>query len=900
MHPDPVRESSVSDDGSCEPTCANGFVAVPSDVGARAKASRSPVRAARARPWDTPDRLPLVPEQTVERGRLTAALEAAIERPLTLIAGPVGAGKTMLMADWARQHRAAGRVTWLTLTAAESSAHGFWHALAPALGKAASAGPPPRTPDDVAHRIFASLRPARRPVALVLDDFHEADGAELAAILHALVADPSPLRIVVGTRIDPGLALQRLRLADELSEIRARDLAFTASEAAQLFERDGLALTGDQVGLLVERTEGWAAGLRLAALMLADEDEPAAAVSEFAGDDRAVVAYLISEVLDHQPAPMRELLLRTAVVDRVCGSLADALTGGVAGQLGLEELVRRNALVVPLDRHGHWFRYHALFADLLRSQLASRGDAAWREQHRRAARWFAADGLAAEAIDHAIAASDWETLRTVLVDQWRRLRISGSEPLIDRALDAVPTDVFEQWPYLQLIAAARSFDRDDSTGGDALLTALFARDLALIRLQRARRLGDVEAGLREGPAASASLEGDLERDLAYRAVAHLELGRLRMARGDATAADELRDAADLSRAGGARAMRDAALAERALLFAFDGRIHEAELGLGSLASGARGADGPAAADLARALIAAERGDIALAAAALARAARTPSGPENSSGRLRALHLSLAGARIVARGDLGAARRALDALDVAMAGWELPARCAALADAARIRLLPALQQEIAPAPAASGPELEIAMALAALAAGDTAAAGERAEGLVDRVGAELPTLPLVQALAVAAAATDGEGDRVVAARLAERALELAEPDGLRLAIADAAPAIEPVLAHLLRYGTAHRSLIGEVLELVESGATECGGTPSPLREELSAREVAVLRYLPTMLTSQEIAGELFVSLNTVKSHLKNIYRKLDADGRREAVRRAREVGLVAPGGIAGPR
>jgi LuxR family maltose regulon positive regulatory protein len=165
---------------------------------------------------------------------------------------------------------------------------------------------------------------------------------------------------------------------------------------------------------------------------------------------------------------------------------------------------------------------------------------------------------------------------------------------------------------------------------------------------------------------------------------------------------------------------------------------------------------------------------------------------------------------------------------------------------------------------------------------------------------MATLPLVQALALAAAATDADGDRAGAARLAERALDLAEPEGLRLALADAAPAIEPVLAHLLRYGTAHRSLIGEVLELVESGATELGGVPSPLREQLSARELAVLRYLPTMLTSQEIAGELFVSLNTVKSHLKNIYRKLDADGRRDAVRRARELGLVAPGGIAGAR
>jgi len=233
----------------------------------------------------------------------------------------------------------------------------------------------------------------------------------------------------------------------------------------------------------------------------------------------------------------------------------------------------------------------------------------------------------------------------------------------------------------------------------------------------------------------------------------------------------------------------------------------------------------------------------------------------------------------------------------------PARSAgggALAEAARIRLLIALGHPVTAPSIASDPEVVIASALAVLAAGDAASAREGAVGLVDLLGAHLPALPLVQALAVAAAASDADGDRVMAARLAERALDLAEPDGLRLALADAAPAIEPVLAHLLRYGTAHRSLIGEVLELVTSGATELAGAPSPLREELSARELAVLRYLPTMLTSQEIAGELFVSLNTVKSHLKNIYRKLDADGRRHAVRRARELGLVAPGGITSPR
>ncbi len=195
---------------------------------------------------------------------------------------------------------------------------------------------------------------------------------------------------------------------------------------------------------------------------------------------------------------------------------------------------------------------------------------------------------------------------------------------------------------------------------------------------------------------------------------------------------------------------------------------------------------------------------------------------------------------------------------------------------------------------------MALALASLSRGETGAAQRRALRLVDDADLDMAALPVVGALAVAAAATEVAGDRPGAARLAERALERAEPEGLRLALADAAPAIEPAFGHLLRYGTAHRSLIGEVLDLVRSGATEHGEAPKPLRDELSTRELAVLRYLPTMLTSQEIAGELFVSLNTVKSHLKNIYRKLDADGRRDAVRRARGLGLVAPGGLGSPR
>jgi LuxR family maltose regulon positive regulatory protein len=611
---------------------------------------------------------------------------------------------------------------------------------------------------------------------------------------------------------------------------------------------------------------------------------------------------------------MRELLLRTAVVDRICGPLADALTGGVMGQVRLEELVRRNAFVVPLDRHGRWFRYHALFAELLRSQLASRGSAVWREQHRRAAGWFAAQGLAREALEHGVSARDSAIVRSVLTDHWRRLRAEGAIASIDAALGVIPTDVFEQLPHVQLIAAARCFDGGDADRGDALLgravaqrarlsnrrRSLFQRDLALVRLERARALGDVEAGLAQAAAATASLEGNLERDLCARALAHLELGRLRMAAGDEAAEGDLHAASELARAAVAETLAALTHGERALLHALDGRIGRSTLVLGAMAERPHGAERVPAAELARALVAVELGNTVAASESLARASEQPVGPPC---RLRALQVALVGARIAARSGVETTQAALDALDAAATGWCLPDRLAALTTAARVRLVTALGRSDASHDVAvvdAGPELAVAQALSLLSDGEAGEAHRRATAIVDAEDADMPALHVVAALAISAAASEADGDPVGAARLAERALERAEPEGLRLALADATPMIEPAFAHLLRFGTTHRSLIGEVLDLVQSGATAHGEAPVPVREELSARELAVLRYLPTMLTSQEIAGELFVSLNTVKSHLKNVYRKLDADGRRDAVRRARELRLVAPGGLASPR
>jgi LuxR family transcriptional regulator, maltose regulon positive regulatory protein len=300
-------------------------------------------------------------------------------------------------------------------------------------------------------------------------------------------------------------------------------------------------------------------------------------------------------------------------------------------------------------------------------------------------------------------------------------------------------------------------------------------------------------------------------------------------------------------------------------------------------------------------VAAEQGNTLMAAGEHERACELTAQLPTPAGRLPTIQLELVRARLVRPGDTAGVADALAALVAAAAGWRPPGFTAAQIDAARLRLRTWLDggADVQDEPAGSeAPVFVLANAVALLHAGAPAEAHACAAPLAEALEPGAADPVAVGALAVTAAACDAEGDRGTAARVAEQALDLAEPEGIRLAIADAAPAIEPVLAHLLRYGTTHRSLIGEVLELARTGTTGAGSAAvAPLREELSVRELAVLRYLPTMLTSQEIAGELFVTLNTVKSHLKSIYRKLDAEGRRDAVRRARELGLVAPSGLA---
>ncbi len=845
-------------------------------------------------------------------------MDAGSDTRLTLVTGPPGSGKTVLLSTW-RATRDS-RTVLISLDPGDRTTAGLWGKLSKALQapRQRAARPAPETPEALVERLLEITAPrgAGSVRTLVLDDLHLADSPATRATLAALSRSESAPRLVIGSRIDPALPLQRLRVTGSLTEIRGPDLAFTPDEARAMLAADGLTLSPAMLQRLWTRTEGWVAGLRLAALSLAGHQDPDAFVEDFAGDDRAVVAYLIEEVLERQSEQVRELLLATAVVDRVCAPLANALTGRGDAVTIFDDLLHANAFLVPLDRRGEWFRYHALFADLLRSQLARRGPAVVARQHRRAAHWFVEQDRPLDALAHSVSAEDWDGATAILGDRWLELRAEDGGAALDRVLAAFPADAIDARPEAALVAAMRCLDRGESDRADAHLLAagclrhrlsgsrraVFTRGLSLVRLLRAGRDGDLDSGVRELSVVETFGHQDSPRAREAVALAHLEVGRLEATAGADGAERRLRLAERLATAGSARPeLALEARAQRAWLYALDGELRAARLAADAAAAHAGPLAAPTPALLAGALVAADAGDLRHAAEQV-RAARTVlPGATVEPGRLRRLEIAFVDARLAQAGLRAEIAVACDQLRDALAGWTPPRRLEDEARGAAAELLVTLgrpEEALAELPDRSdgcgGGAIGVARVAALLALDRSEQA--LAEG--ERVMA-CERLPLPVAVAVAArtaTAAEAEGDRGLAQRYAEHALDLAETEGVRLPLAAAMSDLDPVLRRLLRFGTAHRSLIGEAMELARSGSAPPAADVAPLDEALSDRELAVLRYLPTLLSSTEIAGELFVSVNTVKSHLKGVYRKLGVGNRREAVERARDLGLIAVSGL----
>ena len=383
-------------------------------------------------------------DRFVSRPVLFERLSALAPGTVTVVCAPAGSGKTVLLRSWAAETDEA--VAWVTVERGERDAQRFWLHVIDALADAAGedvierVSPAPGFAGAVVvERLLHQLERIEEPLELVIDDLHELDSEDALAWLEMLITrPPAQVGILLATREEPALGLHRLRLAGELTELRGPDLRFSLDETRALFRAGGITLSDQAVASLHERTEGWAAGLRLAAISLAAHPDPERFVSEFSGSERTVAGYLLAEVLERQAPEVRDLLLRTSVLERVSGPLADVLTGGTGAEAILQRLEDQNAFVTALDAGRTWFRYHHLFADLCASNCGASCRRRSRRCNRAAAAWHEQEGDVLEAVRHYQAAGDWAPAGRLLLDNYFTLTMAGRGETLHALLRRVP------------------------------------------------------------------------------------------------------------------------------------------------------------------------------------------------------------------------------------------------------------------------------------------------------------------------------------------------------------------------------------------------------------------------------------------------------------------------------
>jgi LuxR family transcriptional regulator, maltose regulon positive regulatory protein len=813
-----------------------------------------------------------------------------------LVSAPAGSGKTALLAEWLAVGNPPGAVARVPLGHETDGWRAFWDAVAAVV------------PGGAASR--EALADLGEPVVLVLDDFHLIRSPEVVADLDWLVdSEEGRVHVLLLTRSDPPLRLERLRLSGRMSELRAVDLAFTLPETDELLS--GLELPDTDVELLWRRTEGWVGGLRLAQLSLERSIDRHGFVASFSGDDRAVSDYLTSEVVDQQPADTLDFLLRTCVADRLTGELADALTGRRDGERTLRGLERQVGLVAASDGHGHWYRYHPLLLEVLRAESRRRLADQQAELHRRAARWHADEGSALDAARHAVDGGDWELAADVLGEHWLGALTRGGGPALLELCERIPADAVRGDGELALALAGLRLAAGDDTGVDRLLDEAFrlAQQLperrarrfgvtsAAISLYRARLRGDVEGAL---DAARSALDAEWSQGLGVeiRALTLANLGIAEFWSGASDAASEhMQQAAGLALKAANDFLLFLAESYAAAVDAQSGRLREAAARAEHAVELAKRRDWARVPDAAMgyaALAAAHlwRGELLEAERLADRAVATVAG---SSDPLLGPAVSLLRAGVLAlRGE---PLRALDFVRGATAHDPSSRLLRVSASLLEADLWLALGEpdrarrvlvDLDPFDAAVG------MARLQLAEGDPReAAATIAAYLADDRDPLIP-FARVEARVLDAIAHDALRDEPGAMAALERALDMAEARGCSMAIARYGAPLRSLLRRVLSHGTRHRALADELLSLLARDSAPAPATAGPLLEPLSERELTVLRYLPTMMSNAEIAAEMYVSVNTVKTHLKHVYRKLDVTDRRECVRRGRELRLLSPG------
>jgi LuxR family maltose regulon positive regulatory protein len=874
----------------------------------------------------------------VSRDRLIERLNRGVESRLTLISAPAGFGKSTLLAEWrdaAPEHAAS--TAWLALDAGDSDPAVYWanvikalQTVAPGLDTSGNAPGEPAAIEALLRSLLNQLATMPGDLVLVLDDYHTIEGTTvhdgMAFLLEHL---PAQVHVVLATRADPPLPLARIRAHGELVEIRVADLRFTADEAAAfLNDVMGLDLTANDVAALEGRTEGWAAALHLAALSMQGRDDAAAFIAGFAGDDRYVVDYLVEEVLERQPEDVRSFLLDTSILSGMSAPLCDAVIGLESGRATLEALDRANLFLVPLDDRRRWYRYHHLFGDVLRARLLDERPDRVPELHRRASDWYEQNGERAEAIRHALAGEDFERAAELIELAIPITRRARQDATRRQWLEALPDEVIRARPVLSNAYAGSLLVRGETEGVEGRLEDAERwlqpsagrpdvvdeeafRDLpgwiAVHRAGLARLQGDLEGTMRHASRARELIHDD---DHVGRGAAAALLGLASWSSADLDAAYRgYSDAiASFERAG---YMADIV---GCVLVLADIRIGQGRLAqaLGLYERGLQIATGDAhgvlrgAADMhvGLAVVLTERNDLDRASHHLRESAEL--GEENGLPR-NPYRSRMAFARIrLAEGHLESALALLAEAERLYFGDFAPNVRPVPAVIARVRIGAGRLSEawgwaherglsdsddlsyLAEYDHATLARLLLAQGVRDHSAARIREARELSERLLaaasegGRWGSVID-IGIVHALALHAA-----GDTPAALATVERTLLMAEPEGyVRTFVDEGAP-----MAALLKVAASKQVAPDLARGLLEAFGTGPGAVAQPLVEPLSERELEVLRLLAGDLDGPDIARELVVSLNTVRTHTKNIYAKLGVNSRRAAVRRAAELELLS--------
>jgi LuxR family maltose regulon positive regulatory protein len=857
--------------------------------------------------------VPALPDWAVPRLRIAAIMAESTRAPLTMVTGPPGAGKTMAIALWAATRASRGPCAWMTVDDYDNRPRVFWSYVTAALRSAgvqvAPLSPAMAGANDVDHsflvRLASDLATQDPPVTLVLDDLHLLTApAALDGLAYVLRNAAPGLRLIGASRMDPLLPLHRYRLAGELAEIRAGDLAFSVTESAQLLAQHGIALPDPVIESLTRRAEGWAAGLRLAAISLEGHPDPEQFVKEFAAEDSSITGYLVEEVLDAQPAPVRDLLLRTSILTQVSADIADELTDDADAARTLPELARTNAFIQSVG-HGR-YRYHSLFGSVLRLKLRREYPAQVRDLHRQAAEWYWRNGSLGEAVRHAAGSDDWRFAARIVIDELaigQLIDPRGPQPLTDDFRRMPPGAE----PEVLLVAAAMELARSDGQpDGTALgaAEAILARQpagedppaglaAALVRAALSRRSGDHAAAAGAAARAEELLADIPAAQLARHPGVRIEVltgrGMAELWAGDFGHAAGTFRAASKAAGPDSRLERVDCLGNLALAEALQGHLTRA----GGLADEARtGQSAGPAAPLALAFVHLDRGEF--------QQARTQLKVAEEALRLRPDPLTDALARSVAvRYALaeGHARPARGMLARARAAGPVPGwldHQMVLLESSACAAEGAIQAAVAAAEgAAPQSDLDAAVTLAQtwLAAGNPDAA-RRALAAVRAGADEAPDYARVEAWLLDARLSYRGDDRAQGYRSLEQALRLASAEQLRLPFILGRAWIRPVLRQDPRLAREYQSLLKPTVIGPGQALPPPPGDAAPLIvEQLSQREREVIKHVSAMMSTAEIAAEMYISVNTVKTHLKSIYRKLSADHRRDAVRRARQLHLV---------